>query len=178
MSARGARLLAALAGLLVGAVSLAVAFRGTSPSVVWGVLRAGHWVGAGSLVLASTAAFVYAKAMRWRLLLGAAPRAGLWLVLPPVLTGLALNAIVPHSGEFARAISLQRRAGRAAAAVLSSIVAERVFDLFGVLILGATALTTVAVNQRLEAAMRLFQVGREQIRFCHALGFRKDLLRQ
>lgn len=141
-------------GLAIGAVFLALSFRGTPLRSVLDLLAAGHWGEPALAVLTATAAYVWAKAARWRLLLGAAspPTPAL---LRPVTAGLALNALVPHSGEFVRAFSLQRRHGHAAASVLSSIVAERVFDLFGVLVLAALALLFVPVAPELLAAMRL-----------------------
>jgi uncharacterized membrane protein YbhN (UPF0104 family) len=126
--------------------------------VVWGVLVAGHWGWPSLVVLAGTALFVYAKAARWRLLLGGERGIRVTVLVAPVLSGLALNACVPHSGEFVRAFSLQRGHGRAASAVLSSIVAERVFDLFGVLILGSIALSFVQVSLELAAAFRLLAI--------------------
>jgi hypothetical protein len=155
---RWSRVAAALIGLGVGGAFLAYAFRGTPPAVVLAVLGAGHWGLPSLIVLAGTALFVYAKTARWRLLLGGAPALPLAPLAPPVLAGLALNACVPHAGEFVRAFALQRRYGRAASGVLSSIVAERVFDLFGVLLLGSLALSAARVSAELAAAFRLLGV--------------------
>ena len=152
------RLAAALLGLAVGGAFLAYAFRGTPPALVWGVLEAGHWGWPSAIVLTGTALFVYSKAARWRLLLGTAPALPIAPLVRSVLAGLALNACVPHTGEFVRAFSLQRAYGRAASAVLSSIIAERLFDLFGVLILGSVALAFVRVSAELGAAFRLLAV--------------------
>jgi glycosyltransferase 2 family protein len=158
VTASWSRVLAALLGLVVGAAFLAFAFHGTPPESVWHALRAGRWGASAATVLLGTAAFVYAKSARWLLLLGSAPDLSVARLAQPVLAGLALNALVPHSGEFVRAVSLQRGAGRAASGVLSSIVAERLFDLVGVLILGAIALTAVSVTAELTAAVRLVGV--------------------
>jgi len=149
------RVAAALVGLAVGGAFLVYAFRGTSPAVVGGVLAAGHWGWPALAALTGTALFVYAKAARWQLLLGDRRAPPLAALIRSVLAGLALNACVPHAGEFVRAFSLQRAYGHAASAVLSSIVAERVFDLVGVLILGSAALSFVPVAAELSAAFRL-----------------------
>ena len=142
-------------GVLVGALFLTLAFRGTPVDAVLHILATGHWGGPALAVVAGTAAFVYAKSARWRLLLGAERAPSTLALLRPVTAGLALNALVPHSGEFVRAFALQRRHGYAASAVLSSIVAERVFDLFGVLLLAAAALLGVPVSPGMVAAVRL-----------------------
>jgi glycosyltransferase 2 family protein len=158
VTSRWTRLAAALAGLAVGAAFLAYAFRDTAPAAVWSVLRAGHWGLPGVIVLLGTGLFIYAKAARWRALLGSAPSLPIAPLARAVLAGAALNACVPHAGEFVRAFSVQRGFGKAASAVLSSIVAERVFDLIGVLILGSIALRYVRVSADLAGAFRLLGV--------------------
>ena len=149
------RALAAVFGLLVGGAFLLFAFRGTEPAAVWAVLAAGRWDWPAAVVLAGTVAFVLAKSARWRLLLGAASAPSVAALARPVTAGLALNALLPHAGEFVRAFSLQRQHGLAASAVLSSIVAERVFDLFAVLILAAFALAVLPVPAEVWGAVRL-----------------------
>ncbi|MBS0375245.1 MAG: flippase-like domain-containing protein [Proteobacteria bacterium] len=152
--ALGRTALAAGIGLLVGAAFWALAFRGVSTGSVWALLEAGQWGLAGPLVLLATGLFVYAKAVRWRVLLGGWPAQRSGVLWRAVLAGLALNACLPHAGEFVRAFGLQRTAGRAAAGVLSSIVAERLFDLFAVLVLGAAALVYVEPSAALATAFR------------------------
>jgi glycosyltransferase 2 family protein len=154
----GSRLLAVLAGLSLGAVFLALAFRGTALRAVAQALAGADWGLPALETLLATAAFTVAKTARWRILLGAPADLSVGYLLRPVLAGLALNALVPHSGEFVRAFGLKRGAGRAPSAVLSSIVAERVFDLFGVLLLGGFALAAVDVSGAVAAALRLVAV--------------------
>ena len=158
MTSRWTRVAAVLTGLAVGAAFLAYAFRGTAPAAVWGLLRAGRWGVPGVVVLLGTGLFIYAKAARWRVLLGSAPPLPVAPLAKAVLAGAALNACIPHAGEFVRAFSVQRGFGKAASAVLSSIVAERVFDLIGVLILGSIALAYARVSADLAGAFRLLGV--------------------
>ena len=147
-----------LVGLVVGVAFLLAAFRGTPIASVAAVLRAGDWFGPGLTVLTGTVAFIGAKTLRWRVLLGREGALSARVLAPPVLAGLALNALVPHSGEFLRAASLQRRTGRSASSVLSSIVAERLFDVLGILLLGALALGFVRASLALMTAFRLLAV--------------------
>jgi glycosyltransferase 2 family protein len=158
VSPSATRLLAALAGVVVGGALLGLAFHGTPPAAVWMVLKRGDWGLPAAIVLVATVVFVGSKSARWRLLLGSPPDLGVARLARPVLAGLALNALIPHAGEFVRAAALQRGAGRVASAVLSSIVAERVFDLFAVLVLGAIALGSVGAGTELAAAIRLLAV--------------------
>ncbi len=158
MSPLGSRLLVALAGLAIGAAFLWLAFRGTPPALVSGILARADWGLPAAEAVIATAAFALAKAARWRLLLGAPAGLGTAFLLRPVLAGLALNALLPHSGELVRAFGLNRAAGLAPGAVLSSIVAERVFDLFAVLILGGGALGLVDLGGAIASAVRLVGV--------------------
>ena len=158
MTGHWSRLATAIAGVAVGAVFLTLSLRGTAIGEVVAVLRAGDWLGPGATVLTGTAVFIAAKTLRWRVLLGREGALPASVLAPPVLAGLALNALIPHSGEFLRAASLQRRTGRSASSVLSSIVAERLFDVLGTLLLGAVALGFVRASPALMAAFRLLAV--------------------
>jgi glycosyltransferase 2 family protein len=154
VSSRLSQGIALAVGLGVGAALLAWSFQGTDLASVVALLRAGHWGAPALFVVLGTGVFVASKAIRWRWLLGggAAPSAA--VLVRPVLAGLALNALVPHAGEFVRAFALQRQHGYVASAVLASIVAERVFDLFAVLLLAAGALWWVPLPTAVGAAVR------------------------
>jgi uncharacterized membrane protein YbhN (UPF0104 family) len=155
VSPLASRLLAGVAGLAIGALFLTLAFRGTPPAEVAAALADARWLGPGCEIIFATGLFAVAKSVRWRALLGAPVDLSLGVLLRAVLAGLALNALLPHSGELVRAFGLKRRAGAAPSAVLSSIVAERVFDLFAVLVLGGYALAAVPVGAGVAAALRL-----------------------
>ena len=142
-------------GAAIGALFLWIAFRQADLAQVVQALRHGDWTLPAFGLLVGTLLYVTSKAVRWRWLLGGAPEVRLRDLLKPTVAGLALNALLPHAGEFVRAASLQRRHGYVTAAVLASIVAERVFDLVAVLLLGATALSTVAVPGPMVAALRV-----------------------
>jgi len=148
------RLLGIAIGVSVGVGMLWLAFRGTDMPSVQAALLGGDWMWPAVGVLAGTILFVACKVARWRLLLGGAPRSTTFDLLCPTTAGLALNALVPHAGEVVRAMSLNRRGAYAASTVLASIVAERVFDLFAVLLLAALALAYVPVPGAIADAVR------------------------
>lgn len=130
----------ALAGVAIGGLLAWFTFRSTPLAAVGQVLRDGRWGGAVFVVLVATSAFGIAKTIRWRVLLGRPHELGFGALLRPVLAGLALNTLVPHSGEVFRAVALQRTHARSPAQVLASIFVERLFDLFAILLLAAGAL--------------------------------------
>ena len=146
----------ALGGALLGALLLALSLRQTSLAAVVAVLAGGHWGAPALAALAGTALFVVAKIARWHLLLGAPPDVPVPALARPVLAGLALNSLLPHSGEVLRAVSVERRFQRPAALVLASIFVERLCDLGAVLALGGAALWAVpARGSEFAAAFRL-----------------------
>lgn len=142
-------------GVAVGIGFLWLALRHVDVEAVGAALARADWGLPAATVLAATAVFVLAKCWRWRLLLGAPPYATIAELVRPTVAGLALNALVPHAGEFVRALSLNRRHGAAGAGVLASIVVERVFDLFAVLLIAAAAVGLTPVSPSVAVAVRL-----------------------
>ena len=100
-------------------------------------------------ILAALAGFFWLKAWRWALLLsplntatGEPFTAG--RVLPATLIGFAGNNVLPaHAGEFFRVAVVARRWGVQPAAVLSTVVLERLLDVAAILPLFAAGLFAV-----------------------------------
>lgn len=84
---------------------------------------------------AALAAFYVIKAWRWRLLLRPVGDYHTTRdLLPPVMIGFAFNNVLPaHLGDFVRVFVFARQQRVRPAAVLSSVVLERVFDIIAVL---------------------------------------------
>ena len=88
--------------------------------IMWGLLFLFYWL----------------KAWRWRLLL--APMGSyqpMKELFPPILIGFAFNNLLPaHLGEFVRMFVFAREQQQSKAAVLSTIVLERIFDVVAILL--------------------------------------------
>ena len=138
-SAGLSRLLAPLLGLLAGGVFLYTTARLVTWSEVRQSLSTGDWTLSLPALLAGVAAFIVAKARRWRALLGDPPEIGTPDLVRPVAVGLLFNALVAHSGEFARALALNRAHGLPTSGVLAGIAVERLFDFLVVLLFGLVA---------------------------------------
>jgi hypothetical protein len=136
---RNARVVTMLVGLLLSAVFAWLALA----NVRWADLRAAFaladlWL-ALPFVLAQIA-FYGLKAERWRLLL--APTAALPTrsLVPSLIVGFASNNILPlHLGELVRVYLLGREHGLSRAAVLGTVVLERIFDFLALLVLALLA---------------------------------------
>jgi uncharacterized membrane protein YbhN (UPF0104 family) len=134
-----------LLGLAAGAAFLYLALRSVSLAELGRILAAGNWGLPLVGILATVALFMLAKARRWRVLLGDPAEIPPVALLRPVAAGLLFNALIPHSGEFARAFAVNRDFARPTSGVLASIAVERVLDFLAVLCFAvlAGALTPV-----------------------------------
>jgi uncharacterized protein (TIRG00374 family) len=86
------------------------------------------------LLIALVLAFYWLKSMRWAQLLRPLGNFTTWQVFPAVMVGFAFNNLLPaHLGEFVRVFVFSRRYGTNQAAVLSTVVLERIFDILAIL---------------------------------------------
>lgn len=88
------------------------------------------------LMLGLLFAFYWLKAIRWKWLLSPVLQISTGKLFQPLLIGFAANNILPaHLGEFVRVFVLRKKYGVPAAAVLSTVVLERIFDVLAILAL-------------------------------------------
>ncbi len=129
------RLLLLVLGIAVSAGSLWYAMRDTDTDLVLQAFRTAHY---GSLppILLLLLAFYWLKSIRFAQLLAPAAPLTARQLFPPVMIGFAANNILPaHLGEFVRVFVVNRQHKIPAGTVLSSIVLERIFDIFSILAL-------------------------------------------
>ena len=132
------QLLKLLPGLVVAGVCLWYAVR----DVDWSQVR-DRWAGARWSLAPVMAVLLFSffalKALRWKLLLDPVSRMPVRAVAGPLMIGFMANNLLPaHLGELVRVHVLGRTRGVPRAAVLSTVVLERLFDLVAILVfLGA-----------------------------------------
>jgi uncharacterized protein (TIRG00374 family) len=86
------------------------------------------------VLLALVLLFYALKAWRWALLLRPIGRFSTGQTFGPVMIGFAFNNLLPaHLGEFVRVFVFSRRYAAPKAAVLSTVVLERIFDILAIL---------------------------------------------
>ena len=130
-----ARVLAMLAALVLTVLLCAWALKGVHPTRVWHALEHsdGWWI------LPSLAAFVLAngaRALRWRALFAPGRRPGVAVTTNAMLIGYLFNNVLPaRAGEAARVVTLGRRADIPVAEVVATVVVERIFDVFALLVI-------------------------------------------
>ncbi|MEM7811292.1 MAG: lysylphosphatidylglycerol synthase transmembrane domain-containing protein [Planctomycetota bacterium] len=135
-----AKLLQSAIGFAVTALCLWLAFRGIEPATVMARIAGANW---GYVVPMTGVLVVFfaLKSYRWALLLRPVAAVPVGSAAQALLIGFMGNNVLPlRLGEGMRAVVLSRRHGLSAAAVLSSIVLERLLDAAS-----AVALLVVAV---------------------------------
>jgi len=129
------QLLKLLPGVVVAGGCLWLALRGVNWGTVSGVLARANWSLApvmGVLLFV----FYALKAWRWTLLLEPVASLRVREVAGPLMIGFMANNILPaHLGELVRVHVLGRTHGVPRAAVLSTVILERLFDLVAILTL-------------------------------------------
>jgi hypothetical protein len=116
-------------GIFLGAISLYLALRKLSWAEVWGAFQHAHW-GYMGLALLSVAIGVYAKALRWRVLLGGNGRkVTISRLVMAHLAGQSLNMIYPaRIGDLSRVYALGAL-GISRMFLLGTIILEKLWDM-------------------------------------------------
>jgi len=96
--------------------------------------------GANHLVLIPLLAIIYlfffVKALRWKFLLSPIGDFSVKEVVPPMMVGFLGNNLLPlRLGELVRVVAFCKKFGTHKSSVLSTLVLERIFDIFSILIL-------------------------------------------
>lgn len=122
-------------GIGFSALFFYLAFRHSDWAQVWAVARQTNLAWLGLALPVMFLAF-WLKAVRWRYLMLPVGRPGLHSLFGSVMIGyMALNVLPLRLGEFVRAYVLGRREALSVSGVFATIVVERIFDGFTMLIM-------------------------------------------
>ena len=136
-----------VAGLLVTALCLYLAFRNVPLRQLWDELRRILYGWALPFCVITTAS-MYLRAIRWKYLLEPVLQAPSHHLFPPLIICFALNGILPgRAGEFARAYLVARDYKVRFSSALATVVVERIADGIGLLILFVAILAIVPLGE-------------------------------
>jgi glycosyltransferase 2 family protein len=140
---RHGRRLRAFAGYVAAAVCLVWVFRDMPFGAMWGNVQQLRW-GSVALAVAVDILSYVAQGLRWRLLLRPVGSVTLLGATQAIYAGLFASEVLPmRPGELVRAYAVARRLRTDVAAVLPSIMVERLFD--GVWLAAGVGLTAMLV---------------------------------
>jgi uncharacterized protein (TIRG00374 family) len=147
-----------VAGLLVtaGIIWLGLSRIDLSETIAaFAVVRVGYVLAGGALVVAVIAIL----AVRWWVLLPTSPNVPIRFVFCYLMIGYMVNAVIPlRLGDLARAYLLGRRHGIAVSMTLSTVVAERLFDVLAIVVIGFFVSTVLDLPPAVEVGLRAFAV--------------------
>ncbi len=133
-------------GLAISLVALALVVRSVDLGAAWEVLRGAQpqWI---VLLVAFIAADVLLRAIRWRVLLAPLADVPFRATLASLLVGYLANNVLPaRLGEVVRSHDLGERTGVSRAAILGTIVVERVVDTLVVVAIASVAILVLSVR--------------------------------
>jgi len=98
---------------------------------------------------------LYIRAQRWRLLLRPLGTPAMRTLVAATNIGFMANMVLPlRAGEVIRPVLLSRKEGQPIGGVLATIVLERIFDMFMVLLLFGLSMLTVSTGENDTAMLR------------------------
>jgi len=124
-----------ITGLVISVLFAYFAVRGVNWSLFWKTLSGSTlwWLAPALAVLAGG---IFLRAIRWRLLFAPETRPPLGATTRALLVGTFLNIVLPaRPGEVLRVFYLHDEAGTSRAEGLGTALTERIYDVFGLLVL-------------------------------------------
>lgn len=139
-----------LTGILISAVALYFAFRNVPFSDLVEYLKAfNYWWIIPSVTLVYIS--FMCRGLRWQVILGTSHPIPFWRTYHPMMIGFMLNCILPaRVGELARPAILLQKDNVPFPTGLATVAAERVFDLFILIIMLTVVLSTVQIDPNIE----------------------------
>lgn len=124
-----------IGGVLLSAVALYFAFKNVPISELLKYLASINYIWVLPAVLITVLSFML-RAVRWRIILETTHRVSILRAFHPLMIGFMINCVLPgRLGEVARPVILQKEEKVPFATGLATVVAERVFDTFFLILL-------------------------------------------
>lgn len=142
--------LSLITGLLLSGIALYVTFKNIPLLELVGYLKTVNYWWVIPAVLIALLSFLI-RVVRWQLLLYPVNKTGFWSAYHPLMIGFMLNCLLPgRVGELARPAIFYKKERVAFSKVLATVGAERVFDVFVLLISFVIVLASVNISPALD----------------------------
>ncbi len=156
-------ILSLVIGLLFSGAAIGLSFRNVPFSEVWSYVRCiNPWHIVLSVALSLSTFLV--RAVRWRTILAPVKRIGTSHAFHPLVIAFAINCILPgRMGELARPAILYKRDHVEFSKVLSTVVVERIFDIFTLLVLFVSVLGMVEMSPSVSLTFNGYDINRDTL---------------
>ncbi len=131
-------------GLVISALTLALAFRNVPIDQLLAYLGTiDYWWILPTVALCILTFFL--RVLRWKIILKGICDIGFWQAFHPTMIGFMMNCVLPgRVGELARPVLLRQKRGVPITTGLSTVAAERIFDMISLITLFALVFSTIA----------------------------------
>lgn len=147
-------------GLLTSAAAFYLCFRSIPVSETLRYVSSINYLWmlpAAAMVLIS----FWLRVIRWQVILGDAHKIRFWQAFHPLMIGFMVNCILPgRVGELARPAILKKKENIAFSTGLSSVAAERLFDVILLIVLCIIVLLTVHIDPDLDISFGRYTLNR------------------
>ena len=93
----------------------------------------------------------FIRALRWQFILATSHKINIWRAFHPLMIGFMINCILPgRAGEIARPIILQKKEKIPFATGIATVAAERVFDVFALVVFTVITFVFIEINPEVE----------------------------
>jgi len=143
--ARRRSILLTVIALLLAGFFLFLAFRGVDWSAFWGALYSGRYEFLLLTIPISTASY-YLRSIRWGVFVRAEKKIPIQTIFWANMVGYLGNSILPaRAGEWVRSALLGGEGGIGTSFILATVLAERIFDVIALMLIGSMAFLLQAV---------------------------------
>lgn len=152
-----------LAGIVLSAAALYFAFHNVPLYELLDYLKSINYfwtIPAVCLVLVN----FFFRALRWQFILETSHKINVWRAFHPLMIGFMINCILPgRVGEIARPIILQKKEKIAFATGIATVAAERVFDVFALVVFAIITFISIEINPQTEIIFGNFHLNRSTL---------------
>jgi len=146
------RRIVAWIGIVFTLVSLYIAFRDVHYRDILETFRETEWWWAGP-VLATFILSIWLRAFRWKIMLAPIKEVSIGHSYSATMIGFMANNVLPmRLGELVRAYALGHNSGVSKSSAFATIVVERAFDLFAILLFLGVVLLRIRLSERMQIA--------------------------
>lgn len=152
-----------LAGIVLSAAALYFAFHNVPLYDLLDYLKSINYFWTIPAVLLVLVSF-FIRALRWQFILKTSHKINIWRAFHPLMIGFMINCILPgRVGEIARPMILQKKEKIPFATGIATVAAERMFDVFALVIFAVITFVSIEINPQAEIVFGDFHLNRSAL---------------
>ena len=150
-------------GLVVSAAALYFAFRNVPIRDLISYLASINYFWVLPALVVVMISF-WLRAVRWQIILESSRKISIWRAFHPMMIGFMINCVLPgRLGEVARPVILQQKEQVPFTTGLATVAAERMFDIFLLLLLFIATVSAIQIRPDINVAFGDYHLNRETL---------------